>query len=263
MTHRLHLSFIPLSLFLLALHFTPGTLSAQSTTETRTVSNFSKLRLDVPATLYLSQGETEELKLEGDASYLEKIETTVDGDKLVIKSRRRWSDWNWWSNRRREVKIYLTMKTIRGISISGSGDIVGKTPLTTDDVTLSVSGSGDMKLALTGKRVNLNIAGSGDLDLSGSAENAVVSIAGSGDVSAKGFSVSSCRASIAGSGDCTMSVSTELSASIVGSGDVQYLGSPHVKSSVMGSGSVEQLRGATATIKRDSSRNPTGVEIDF
>ena len=92
-----------------------------------------------------------------------KIEFEMKGDRLVIKKEGKWN-WNdgW---RRSEVDIYVTMKDIEELSVSGSGLIESDGKLDTEDIRLSVSGSGDMDLDISSDEMDLRISGSGSIQL--------------------------------------------------------------------------------------------------
>jgi hypothetical protein len=91
-------------IMLAALFITSGVIAQKK--ETRNVSSFSELSFGVPGKLYLKQGNTEKVELEGDADILEKIETEVSGGRLNIRLRDQWKKFNW-NNQR--ITAYVTM----------------------------------------------------------------------------------------------------------------------------------------------------------
>ena len=112
------------------------------TRETRKVETFTKISFRVPGKLYLRQGNVQKVEIEGKKDFLEEIETEVEGSRLVIGKEGKWMDWNWSDNDR--VNVYITMTNIEGLSVSGSGDLIGETKLTTGNLDLNVSGSGSL-----------------------------------------------------------------------------------------------------------------------
>ncbi|MEQ9403497.1 MAG: head GIN domain-containing protein [Cyclobacteriaceae bacterium] len=212
-------------------------LSAQK--RTIEVSGFTELSFGISGTVYLTQGSNEKVEIDCSDEIFEKIEFELKGDRLSIKNR---DKWNWRGISRSDVDIYITMKEIEEISLSGSGTIQGENTLNTDDIQLSVSGSGSMELDMNGREVGMRISGSGDIELEGKAERSDARISGSGKVRAKDFEVKIFEASISGSGNCYITASEEISASISGSGNVYYNGNPdRLVSNSSGSGKIRKM----------------------
>ncbi len=232
--------------------------------ETRQVSTFTKVAFRVPGKLLLKQGNEQKVEIEGDKDVLEKIETKVEGNKLSIGTENRWNNWNWGSEDR--ITVYITMKDIEGLSVSGSGDLVGQGKITagnlslavsgsgsleieadaTGDLRADVSGSGDLSFKGKGKSLDSNISGSGKvviaaaisgtadvsvsgsgkMEASGTANEIKTTISGSGKVLAANLEVDKCEVRISGSGDVEINVKSDLDANISGSGSVSYKGNP-------------------------------------
>jgi hypothetical protein len=232
--------------------------------ETRNVSSFNRIAFRIPGKLILKQGSPQKVELEGNRELLSKIETEVDGDKLSIGRENRWMDWNWGKEDR--VTVYITVPSIEGLSVSGSGDLVCEGKFTTGDLKLAVSGSGSLQIEASASgeieanvsgsgrlqvggncksfesdvsgsgRVIVNakidgaadveISGSGKIEASGSAQSIKASISGSGRVNASNLEVDKCTVRISGSGDVEIHVKSELDANISGSGTVSYKGNP-------------------------------------
>lgn len=212
-------------------------LSAQK--RTIDIGTFSELSLGISATLYLTQGNDEKVEVECDDDDFDEIEFDHSGGKLSIKNKDKWS---WSSSRKSDVKIYITMKDIDRLSVSGSGDLIGKTKINSDNLSLAVSGSGDMDLDVSSSDVGVRISGSGSVLLNGDSDKMDARISGSGKVKAEDMEVKVFKASISGSGTCYITASEEINASISGSGTVYYSGNPDkVVSNSSGSGKVKKM----------------------
>ncbi len=251
------------------------------TKETRNVPTFTKISFRVSGKLYLKQGSPQKVEIEGKKDVLEKIETEVDGTRLIIGREGKWMDWNWGDNDD-QVNVYITVKDIEGLSVSGSGDLIGQGKITSSELDLNVSGSGSLQLEagvngdveadvsgsgeivlkascknynsdVSGSgRIELDVAvsdkadfgvsGSGKIQASGTANEIKTSISGSGKVLASNLEVNKCEVRISGSGDVEINVKSELDANISGSGSVTYKGNPsHVNSHSSGSGHVRKM----------------------
>src|SRR5882672_7118623 len=116
-------------------------LSMAQNRETREVDTFTKLSFRVPGKLYLKQGSPQKVEMEGPKDVLAEIETEVTGGKLTIGKEGRWMNWGWNDSKDR-ITVYVTVKDIEAVSVSGSGDVIGQGKFTTVDLHLNVSGSG-------------------------------------------------------------------------------------------------------------------------
>lgn len=210
--------------------------------ETRDVRDFDEVIMRVGGKVLITQGNKNEVILEGDEDYLKEIETEVRGGRLNIKSRR--SNWRWWrgGNNRSRLTVYITVKELKGAYISGSGDIISQNTIKTRDFTASIAGSGDIEMDLEVEYVEAKISGSGNIELQGKSDEARLSISGSGKYIAEKLVVGDYRVSMSGSGRGSINVEGELDVRISGSGKVYYMGRPtSVNSSVSGSGSVRKI----------------------
>ena len=242
-----------------------ATLSFAQNRETRNVDTFTRLSFRVAGKLYLKQGTPQKVELEGPADVLKEIETRIDGDRLVIGREGKWMNWNWGGDHER-VTVYVTVANIDGLSVSGSGDLIGQGKITTGNLKLNVSGSGSLQIeADASGDVEADVSGSGDVNLKGSCGNfdsdvsgsgsvnltiaireradfgvsgsgkiraegnareVRTQISGSGKVLASNLEADKCDIRISGSGDVEINVKSELDATISGSGTVTYKGNP-------------------------------------
>lgn len=222
-----------LSLILLAV-LAIGSSYAQ-VSQTRDVDDFTGLAFGVAGTLILEQGNTYSVVLEGDEDFLEDIETTVRGDRLLIRH----DKWFSWGNDK--VTAYVTMPEIESLAVSGSGKIIAEGAIKTESLDISVSGSGDVDLTnLAAVSLDCSISGSGSMELVGEADNAELSISGSGNFKGQDFQLRTLDVSISGSGKCHASVEEDLEARVSGSGDIYYTGNPSVDARISGSGKVRK-----------------------
>jgi len=216
--------------------------------------------------MFLKQGSVNSVELEGDKEILEKIETRVEGGKLIIGYEDQGSWFNWrsgWDDDK--ITAYVTVKDLDGLYASGSGNIVAQTKLTGSDMDIKVSGSGNIEAEIEASDIEAKVSGSGDLTLKGkvrnmesdisgsgkinftgdingkvdigisgsgrftamgSAREIKTTISGSGKINAAELVVDRCDVRISGSGDVVVNVRTSLNANISGSGTVTYKGNP-------------------------------------
>jgi hypothetical protein len=204
--------------------------------ETREVGPFRALEVSGSMDVYVSQGSSTTVTLEGEDNILPEIELVTEGDKLEVRFKR-----NMNIRTHRDVKVYLSAKTLEGVELSGSGDVeLSGIFNSSNPVHIGLAGSGDIKGVFNAPEISIDLAGSGDIELKGETRNVNISVAGSGNCNAGALLAETAEVNIAGSGNVDLHASRELKTNIIGSGDVYYKGEPSISSSKIGSGTVKK-----------------------
>ena len=206
--------------------------SGEVVTRAREVPEFNRILLKGTGHVYLARGDLQSIEIKTDDNILPLIKTEVRGKVLEI------SDENY-DLKPTALEFHISVKQLKGITISGSGDVIGKSTFESDEFSVEINGAGDIDLPLVAARLKTIINGSGSMTLTGETDDYEATIKGSGDIRAFSLKSKNASISIAGSGDCSLYVSESLQADISGSGDVLYLGRPRIESRVRGSGSVK------------------------
>lgn len=201
------------------------------TSEILDLGRIEGIDLGIPATVFISQGDEQMVEVEAQEDVIDQIETTVRAGIWNI-------DFDRCVRNESSIRIYLTVKELTSITISGSGEVISQTELVVDDLDVNIEGSGDIDLAIKADDIDARIEGSGSMRFDGAADALNINITGSGDFQC--FKLESRKASvkISGSGDAELWVLEELDVDITGSGDVFYIGSPSLNVSVSGTGGV-------------------------
>lgn len=187
----------------------------------------------------LVDGKEGQLSLEGESNLLEYIITEVKNGKLIIKTENnvnlKPSDWN------NGIRITVPVQSISAISLSGSGDIVGKTTIKTEKLETTMSGSGDITLDVATNSVDASMSGSGDITFSGNTTDFSATISGSGDIKAFDLEADNVEATVSGSADIKVTANKMLQARVSGSGDIRYRGNPEkLDTKTSGSGDISK-----------------------
>jgi hypothetical protein len=203
--------------------------------ETRSVASFDDIELNIPAEVYIIQGENESITIDAQANVLDVVETNVNRHELKIK----------FSNgvvvkRYETIRVYITTNELTEISVSGSGSVYNDSPIITNELRLRISGSGKVDLYdVDASIIDSKISGSGNVYLTGVCDDQFISISGSGDIKAFDMISENTEVDISGSGKGEVRVNNLLKARISGSGKVYYKGYPHhIDSKISGSGGV-------------------------
>ena len=209
--------------------------SGKLATEKRTVPTFHSIELSGTGNVYLQQGDEQSLTVTTDANLMSKLNTDVFNGKLKIGFRNG-------VNHITRLDVHITLKELKGLKISGSGNIEGKGVFKAADINIDISGSGEIILETNAETISSNISGSGEINLKGRVKAENIRISGSGDYNAFNLLSEKAAVVIQGSGNCRINVSQELDAKISGSGNVEYQGRPVVNLNSSGSGSIRAVK---------------------
>ena len=246
-------SLVPWLLFVSLFTLSPG---AHSADETRPLEDFYEIRINVPHNVELVESEDTWVRLEGDSSSIEDIETEISDGILSITTEDGWFSWG----KSGEVQLTVAYQELEAVSINGSSETYAAI-LASDDLRLTVAGSGDLEVStvnsqdvlisilgsgnieiedLETRDLSTSVSGSGSIEISGKCTSQDLKISGSGDYQASNLRSKHAEVSILGSGDGEIWAQTQLDITIKGSGDLIYYGNPNVTRSVAGAGSIEQ-----------------------
>jgi len=188
-------------------------------TKERTAGSFTGVKVSTGIDVYLKQGDKMSLSVEADENLHEYIVTEVSNGVLNV-----YTDAN---IRDAEMKrVYVTMKEINLLSTTSAGDIIGETPVKTENLKVSASSAGDIKLEVYVKTINADISSSGDVTLTGEADMIDASLSSAGDLNAFNLKVREADVAVSSAGDADVYVTERLTARASSAGDINYKGDP-------------------------------------
>jgi hypothetical protein len=185
----------------------------------RTADSFTGVKVSTGIDVFLSQGDKMSITVEADENLHEYILTEVKDGTLHVYT----------ENNIREAKakrVYVTMKEIDYLSTSSAGDLIGQTPVRTENLKLNSSSAGDIKLEVYTKNVQVDISSSGDMTLTGEADVLSGDLSSAGDLNAYDFKVREADLDVSSAGDADIYVTERLRASASSAGDINYKGNP-------------------------------------
>jgi hypothetical protein len=232
MKRNIMLLMIPVLMFA-CVQMAPGQLKK----EERKVETFTSIDLSISANVFITQENTQKVVVEASENDLKEVVTEVKNGHLKIKTES-------WHSHLREVNVYISMASLEGIGLSGSGNIVADGDLKVGNLGLAISGSGNIKFPkLTASKIEASISGSGDILIAGpgKAESLETHTSGSGNFNAENFEVGTAEISISGSGNARVNASGHISAHVSGSGDVYYKGNATADIKISGSGKARKI----------------------
>lgn len=228
--------FILPALLLSACGVAESTPSGPSGSRSFDLTGFDQVELAGSDDVRIIAGPAFSVQATGPEKILDRLKIEVKGSTLSVgRKSRSWS--MGWNNDNGAI-VTVTMPTIKGASLAGSGDMaVDRVETSKFEANLAGSGNLSIKSAQVDE-LEVNLAGSGDVTVAGATKTIDISIAGSGDVTTKELNATDARISIAGSGNVDARATGSASVSLLGSGDVNISGTANCKTSKMGSGEV-------------------------
>jgi hypothetical protein len=187
--------------------------SGNVVTETRDVSGFDEIVVLGSGDVAVDVTGVESVVIEAEDNIMPLLTTEVRSGRLELGSESSFST-------NRGIKYTITVVSLDGVEISGSGDVTAA-GIDTDSFEVKISGSGDVRAVGVATQLEVGISGSGNY----AGEDLVASV---GDVQ------------ISGSGTAVVNVADELDAGVSGSGRIEYLGDPAVEAETSGSGEISR-----------------------
>ncbi|WP_158976319.1 head GIN domain-containing protein [Cellulophaga sp. L1A9] len=205
----------------------------------RTTDDYDSVSISGWFDVDLVDGNEGKITITGEENLLEYIITEIKDGQLVIKveDNKNLQPSKW----KNSIKIIIPVEEIEALSLSGSGDVVGKKILKTNRFAMTMSGSGDISLSLDANTISATMSGSGDMELKGSTDDFKATISGSGNIKAYELKADNVKATISGSADMQVVANRSLKAQVSGSGDISYRGNPDkINTKISGSGSISK-----------------------
>jgi hypothetical protein len=182
-------------------------------------SSFDGIKVSSGIDVYLKQGDNQSLSVEADENLHEYILTEVNNGTLHV-----YTDVN--IRDAKMTRVYVTMKEIKSLKTSSAGDIVGETPLKSDEIEIGASSAGDIKVEVYAKAAKVDISSSGDVKLSGEVQSLNADLSSAGDLEAYDLKVKEAEVNVSSAGDAHINVEERLVARASSAGDISYQGHP-------------------------------------
>ena len=204
--------------------------------ETRTVSSFDGIEVSGAFQIFLKQGAVEEVVVEADANLLPVILTVVEGTTLKIDTKKPVHNVT-------TMKVYVTVKDLKKIDVSGAVDIETTGRITVPELSVEASGASDSKFDIAVQKLQLGCSGASKMRFSGIATNVTMDLSGASEIYGFDMVTESYSIDISGAGNAQINVSKSLRAEISGAGSVKYKGSPsEIDQNISGAGSIKKVQ---------------------
>lgn len=192
------------------------------------VTAFEKVEILGSPTVYYTQGEKTEVRIEGPESLVNRLEATVEDSILKVRYKKGSFSFLHFGIDEDHAIVHVTSPDLIGVMVSGSGDFLCKSPLDTDNMKIELHGSGEVKFhSIICDHIQASVMGSGDMELGNvQTRTADFTITGSGDLNAHLHHCDKTSLELTGSGEMKVSFADcgEANCNITGSGDIELRG---------------------------------------
>jgi hypothetical protein len=198
---------------------------AQGTTsETRDLPSFSKIKSGSIIEVILKKGNTESAKITTENVALSEVVTEVRGGELCLELQ----DGKYRNNIKVLVEVYY--KNLNGIKVSGAGSLTSEGTIKSETLHIRLSGAGNIKLeSVEALKLTSDISGAGNIKIMGKADDHFVEVSGAGNFKGYDLITLNTHARISGAGNVDINVTGNLQGRISGAGSLRYKGDPKHK----------------------------------
>ena len=189
--------------------------------ELRDVDDFVHVEVHSGLDIQVKDGDSTSIELEMDSNLLDKIETVVEGDTLVVRP----AEGNFGVRPSKGTQIRISAPNIESIEASGGSD--AKVELEeSDDVTLRASGGSDIRAQMDVRSIEAKASGGSDIEISGESRSIDANASGGSDIQARELEVEEAKVNSSGGSDISLGESQSIEGSASGGSDVCYSGDP-------------------------------------
>ncbi len=209
--------------------------SGRQTTESRDVSEFTKVEFGGNIRLKIKEDSTFSMKITADDNIQKEIKTRVSNGVLEIEM-----DGNYCNAGL--IEIELGAKKWEGIKASGATQIISENQIHPDNFKLDLSGASKVNLDLVTGKLSTNLSGSSTINIKGQARQHDVDLSGAAEIHAYDFIVSDYRIESSGASNCEINVLNSLLIKTSGASKIYYKGNPkQVKEDKNGASSLKHV----------------------
>ena len=189
------------------------------TTKTVSTGDYDHIKSVGSVNIHLIKGTEGAIAVTTDDNLHAYLDIKVENNTLIVKIKD-----NINLKTKKGFHINVPFEDISKVTLTGSGNMDTKDPITTDEFKISLSGSGDVVLDVNASKVQTEITGSGTISLSGNYSNLKLDLTGSGNFVGTGMNSQTTEVTIGGSGNVKLlGTTSKLDIEVIGSGSFKGL----------------------------------------
>lgn len=190
-----------------------------TTIERNLDGDFNRIEASRGLDVYLTQSDTEMLKVQADENLHDIIITEIDGETLKI-----YADES--IGRCESKKVMVNVNDLNLISATSGSDVYSTNTLRANDIKLTTTSGADIEVELEAESTTLAATSGSDLKVSGTTNSLSASATSGSDIKASKLISKTCTAAATSGADVEIYVEESLSAGATSGGDIRYSGNP-------------------------------------
>lgn len=190
-----------------------------TTTDRILNDDFNAIEVSRGLDVYLTQSETEGIRVQADENLQEIIIVEVENGVLNI-----YADENIGTSSSK--KVMVNFKDITRISTSSGSDVISTNVITANELEIYTSSGSDVELEVEVESLICESSSGSDIKLSGTTNTFRADASSGSDIKAANLKALKTKAQATSGADITVNTSKELTASANSGGDIKYYGNP-------------------------------------
>lgn len=197
-------------------------------------SNFETIKVQQGINLYLSQGNSTDLKVEADDNIIDILITEVKNDELNI-----YFDKNVYKAKARNV--YLTTSDISRIRTSSGASVKSENTINTNNLNLDSSSGSSIKIHVNSNEVKSESSSGASIHIYGKTNTFSANASSGSSIDADELTCVDAFANASSGANINVNVSGKLTANASSGGDIDYEGNPtNINKDTSSGGSVSE-----------------------
>jgi len=207
--------------------------------ENFTVSNFSRLNLELLGDVYYEQSDSSYMTVSGSSDLIEKLKVSSNDGMLSVKL----EDIKSFSLKRKELIVKIGSPQLEQIDFNSIGTFYISNLFKGNNLSITNNGVGKIKIDscnVTSFHLNSNAVGS--IEVKGSSQTSVIQSEGIGKIDCSSFKTLNTKVESKGIGDLAVYSQDSIEMVVLGTGHIRYFGNPVVvRSNISGLGKVTNM----------------------
>lgn len=201
---------------------TPESLAEDVDRVPRKVGKFNSIEVSGALVVKLRQGDPA-VEVEANKDVQDRIITEVSGSTLKVY--RKSGDWQRHRNND-NITVYITVKDLKALSVSGASNIKTETELSGNTLAVEASGASNLTLQLRYSTLALEASGATKLVAKGSTNTLAVEATGASNLALHDLKAATAAVEASGASSIKVQATESLAAEASGASSVRYTGNP-------------------------------------
>ena len=183
--------------------------------------SFNTIKISRGLDVYLTQSDSESLRVEADENLHDIITTNIENDVLVITAREN-------IGRSSAKKVMLHFNHISAIKATSGSDVVSTNTIRVSDLEINSTSGSDIELSIDAESVNCHSTSGSDIELKGKTNSFIAEATSGSSIEAEDLNTLNAQVKATSGANIRVNTSKKLTAKASSGGDIRYSGNPEV-----------------------------------